>query len=146
MIRPFPEPPSLYEILKTLKLTTLQQLARKFGVPRTGNKEQLVRDIVDSSVGRRTILSKLKTIDLCMICKQFKILAARGTRKERLILRLCWRVFIVHRRSALAIAKELRSCLLYTSPIFLDAEGIRAGSSFPREIHDAVNSAQGYVI
>jgi hypothetical protein len=142
----FREPPRLETILESLKTDALRVLARKVGAGTGRSKDELVAAIRSSKARRKTILEQLKQVELVEICKRFGIPATAATAKSRLVLRLGWRVFIVHRGSVLAAASKLRAGLSAHEPIFLDSESLRAAAPWPREILDALNSAVGYVV
>jgi hypothetical protein len=142
------EPPPLDRVLSVPGHQALVKLARKVSrkAKLARGKEQLIRLIVSSSATRRTILEHLKRIDLLRICQRFGVEAGRKTRTKQMVRRLCWRIFIVHRSSALGFARMLKERLVLQGPIFLDAEGIHPGTDWSREVRDAVTGAEGYLV
>jgi hypothetical protein len=139
------EPPPLLEVLRTLTRARLQRVARKVGAAPRGTKEEIAQAIVESTAGRRTILGRLIVPELRRLCKRLRIASSR-TRKDTLIQRLCWRVFIGHRSNVLSVARELKRRLASEEPIFIDAEGPRHDGAFLRHIGDAVDNALVSVI
>lgn len=139
------DPPLLLEVLRTVTRATLQRVARKVGAAPRGTKEEIAQAIVESTAGRRTILGRLRVPELRQICKRRRIASSRS-RKDTLIQRLCWRVFICHRSNVLNVARELKQRLASEEPIFINAEGLGDDGAFLRHTGDAVDNALACVI